>query len=164
MKTHTGKFNIWKLTRLLTIMGIVALSLYACDPSREDNDLQQEHANTYLTEDELEGYAAWAKEQEGYIKVHQNLIHTVENKVELLEEKMANMSLQQQARVREDIRHLERQKAFLLDKIHALEEADEQNWAELKQEVEQIADSLNITIQKIDKNVAFGSVWLIPAL
>lgn len=145
------------LNVLLVILVIGTISVSSCNP-RGESQLQQEHANTYLTEDELKGYKAWAKEQESYTQTHQELIHQVENRIERLEEKMSNLSLENQAKVREDIRHLELQKVSLQSELNELSLADEQNWAEAKQEVEGAADSLKFSMEELDKNVEWGGI------
>jgi hypothetical protein len=62
------------LYRFLLVLSLL-ISVYACKPSREDNDLQNEHANSYLTDEELDNYAAWEKGKENgnYIKDHEDL-------------------------------------------------------------------------------------------
>ncbi|MDO1450681.1 hypothetical protein Q0590_30690 [Rhodocytophaga aerolata] len=139
------------------ILAICILSFSSCNP-RGESELQQEHANTYLTEDELEGYEQWAKEQESYTQSHQELIHQVENRMERLEEKMSNLSPVNQAKAREDIKHLELQKVALQSELNELSLADEQNWAEAKQEVDQAADSLKFSMEELDKNIEWGGI------
>lgn len=49
----------------------------------------------------------------------------------------------------------------LENKLNELETANEENWSRVKKEVDQLADSLELSIEEIDKNVEFGSIWLI---
>ncbi len=151
------KITIKALKPSLIILTISTISLLACNP-RGEVELQQEHANTYLTEDELKGYKAWAKEQDSFTQTHQDLIHQVENKIERLEEKMSNVSLVNQAKVREDIKHLELRKVSLQNELNKLSQAGELNWAEAKQKAVQAADSLKFSMEKLDTNVEWGGI------
>jgi predicted nucleic acid-binding Zn-ribbon protein len=145
------------LHALVLMLAICTISFSSCNPPGE-GDLQQEHANTYLTKDELAGYEAWAKEQESYTKAHQDLIHQVENRMERLEEKMSKLSPVNQAKAREEIKHLELQKVSLKNELNELSLADEKNWAEAKQAVDRAADSLRFSMEKLDKNVEWGGI------
>lgn len=152
-----SKFKKTLLYGVLLILSLV-ISLYACKPSREDNDLQNEHPNTYLTDEELDNYAAWEKEKEqgNYIQIHEDLLRQADDKMEQLEEEIDELSPEKQAKVREDAKQLEAQLIALKNKLNELKQANEQNWRELKQEADQVADSLKFSIQEIDKNVEFS--------
>lgn len=141
----------------------LTISLYACKPSREDNGLQNEHANTYLTDEELDNYAAWEKEKQqgNYIQTHQDLLRQADDRMERLEEEIDELSPEKQGEARKEAEQLETRRTTLENKLQELEQANEQNWSQLKQEVDQVADSLEFSLEKIDKNVEFGSIWLI---
>ncbi|MDO1450640.1 hypothetical protein Q0590_30485 [Rhodocytophaga aerolata] len=141
----------------ILIICLGTVSLPACN-SRRDNDLRQEHANTYLTGDELEGYKAWTKEQEEHTKMYQYLLAKADDRIDLLKEQMDSMSVERQAIAREDINRLETRQVVLENKLQKLKQANEQNWAELKKDVEGAADSLNTYIENLDKNVEFGAI------
>ena len=71
-------------TWILFLTGLLTISSFACQPSREDNNLQNEHANTYLTDDELDGYEAWVKEEKNFELAQNNFIESVDKKIEML--------------------------------------------------------------------------------
>lgn len=145
----------------LLILSLLA-GLFACQPSREDNDLQNEHANTYLTDEEIDGYEAWQKEQPAYTTSRQNLIREVDGKLEKLEEQVDELSPESQEKAREHMKALQTQRTELENKLNELGQASQADWMQLKQEVDQLADSLEISIQEIDKNVEFGSMGPVP--
>jgi vacuolar-type H+-ATPase subunit I/STV1 len=151
------KAIIKSLIPSLLMLGICTISFSSCNP-RGEGQLQQEHANTYLTEDELKRYNAWAKEQENYMQTHQDLIHQVESKIERLEAGMTHLSPVNQAKAREDIKHLALQKVSLQTELNELSLADKHNWAESKQEVEEAADSLQFSMKELNKKVEWGGI------
>jgi hypothetical protein len=148
------KIKLKTLYSFLLLLSVWTISFPACNP-RGDNTLQQEHANTYLTEEEMEGYREWVKDQQAYTKDYQHLLAKADGRLELLEGKMDNLSLQKQAMAREDIKHLETWRIALENNLQKLEQANEQNWTQLNQEVEMAADSVTFSLEKIDKNVGY---------
>lgn len=151
-KSKSKKILFYGVLLILSLM----LSLFACKPSREDNNLQNEPANTYLNNEELDNYEAWEKEKGNYIQIHEHLLRQADDKMEQLEAEIDDLSLEKQAKAREEAEKFEAQRTGFENKLNELKQANEQNWAELKKEVDQMADSLELSIQEIDKNVEFG--------
>ena len=143
--------------RFLLILSLL-ISVYACKPSREDNDLQNEHANSYLTDEELDGYQAWKQKQPAYKSNRQNLVRQANDKMEKLEAQADKLSPENQVKVREHIKKIEAKRVELENKLNELETANENNWSRVKKEVDQLADSLELSIEETDKNVEFSSI------
>lgn len=129
------------------LVGLLTISLYACQPSREDNDLQSEHANTYLTEEELAGYEVW-EEKETFELAHHHLLEGVDNKIVTLEAYLANADRQTQTQIRQAVEDLQEKKAVLEARLLELKQAKEENWKQIRQEVKQAADSLRVSLEK----------------
>jgi len=157
MKNKIRNTYIYRFLLILSLL----INVYACKPSGEDNDLQNEHANSYLTDEEIDGYEAWKQEQSAYKSDRQNLVREANDKMERLEAQVDKLSPENQVKVREDIKKMEASRIELENKLNELETANEENWSRVKKEVDQLADSLELSIEEIDKNVEFGSIWLI---
>jgi folate-binding Fe-S cluster repair protein YgfZ len=154
MEIHTAKNNIFSSPSFALLTCFCLLFFTGCNP--RESALQQEHTNSYLSDEELEGYEEWVKNKETHSEAYEALMIRVDEKTDFLKEHLAAMRNEQQTQAREDIRYLEEQKAVLKNRLNQLNQAGEQNWREAQNAVKQVADSLDSYMEELDKNVEFG--------
>lgn len=146
MKTGKRKNLIYYF--VLFLAGLLTINLYACKPSREDNDLQSEHANSYLTEDELAGYEVW-EEKESFEQIHHGLLEEADSRIVALETYTRNADAQAQIEIRQAIENVKQNRDLLEAKLAELKQTKDESWKQAKLEVDQAADSLKVSFEKI---------------